>query len=159
RSEDTDEFPALSNTLPGPFEASFSSQVQVEVAAQSHTGLVRSNNEDHFLTARFGRWFETLHTNMPDGLGPRGFEDVRYGIVVADGMGGAAAGEVASRVALSKLMSLALSTPDWILQAGKNENQRVMQRMSERIHEIDVLLHELAESDPNLYGMGTTITL
>jgi serine/threonine protein phosphatase PrpC len=36
-------------------------------------------------------------------------------MIVADGMGGHAAGELASRLAINALVSLALEWPDWIL--------------------------------------------
>ena len=42
-----------------------STDVQVEVGAVSHTGRVRSRNEDHFLVSRVSRQQEILQTNMP----------------------------------------------------------------------------------------------
>jgi protein phosphatase len=78
-----------------------STDVQVEVGAMSHTGRVRSRNEDHYLVSRVNRQQHILQTNMPpDSLPPYTGED-GYLFIVADGMGGMAAGEVASRLAIS----------------------------------------------------------
>ena len=89
-----------------------SARVRVELAAQSHQGLVRANNEDHYLVMRFGRALETMLTNLPADQFPARAEEVGYGLVVADGMGGTSAGEVASSMAIRTLLSLVLHTPD-----------------------------------------------
>src|SRR5262249_52895257 len=72
-----------------------SALVRVDLAALSHKGLVRPNNEDHYLVLRYGRTLEFLLTNLPDQV-PNHSDEVGYGMLVADGMGGAVAGEVAS---------------------------------------------------------------
>src|ERR1700722_4221026 len=83
---------------PGRFRPKpLASELQVDVAGQSHVGKVRTNNEDHFLIVRFGRFFEFLESNIDaDELPPR-FVDDGYGMVVADGIGGHVAGEEASK--------------------------------------------------------------
>src|SRR3981189_1204110 len=83
-----------------------SAVVQVDLAAQSHQGFVRDSNEDHYLVVRMSRSLETVLTNMAEGFLPKSFGETAYGMVVADGMGGMAAGEVASRVALQTLVEL-----------------------------------------------------
>jgi protein phosphatase len=95
-----------------------SSAVRVDLAALSHPGRVRPNNEDHFLVVRLNRGLQTVLTNLPEGLLPLQAEEVGYGMVVTDGMGGMAAGEVASRSAIRTLINLALATPDWVLLQG-----------------------------------------
>src|SRR6267378_2655042 len=65
--------------------------VQVDLAAQSHQGHIRDNNEDHYLAIRMTRSLETVMTNMAEGLLPRSFDETAYGMLVADGMGGMAA--------------------------------------------------------------------
>src|SRR3954471_5841118 len=87
-----------------------SGSVRAELAGRSHPGKVRPNNEDHFLIVRFGRFLRTIATNLADGLVPRDHEDSGYGMLVADGMGGMAAGETASRMAIAHLVRLALET-------------------------------------------------
>lgn len=135
------------------------SRVQTYIAALSHRGKVRPNNEDHFLCVRFGRFLETLFTNLPPDSVPTRFEELGHGLLVADGMGGHAGGEVASKLAIQTLLDLVLSTPDWILSDAQPEAEQVMQRMAERYRQIDAVLTEQGRADPNLRGMGTTLTM
>jgi serine/threonine protein phosphatase PrpC len=136
-----------------------SALVRVDLAALSHQGLVRPNNEDHYLVARFGRTMERLLTNLPAHQLPDRSDEVGYTLLVADGMGGAAAGELASQLAISTLVDLALRTPDWIFGTSDRLSERVERRMAERYRQVDAALREEAEADPKLHGMGTTMTL
>ncbi len=141
--------------LPPPI----SSRVQVDLAALSNRGLVRSNNEDHYLIVRAHRALETLMTNLPRGCVPDRFTEVVYCLLVADGMGGMAAGEVASQTAISTLVNIFLHAPAWTMRLGERGIEELMERMSARYRQIDAVLRERAERDPNLSGMGTTMTL
>ncbi|HEX5703585.1 MAG TPA: protein phosphatase 2C domain-containing protein [Pyrinomonadaceae bacterium] len=137
-----------------------SAKVEVDVAGMTHTGHVRTNNEDHYLCVRIERSLKTMMTNLIGGSLPERFDEVAYGMLVADGMGGYAAGEVASSMALVKLIELATETPDWVMRMQKRENaDRVMQRMTERFRIIDSAMRVQAEGDPSLLGMGTTLTV
>jgi len=137
-----------------------SALVQVDVAGLTHTGKVRPNNEDHFLIGRFGRFLETLQTNVPATDVASRSEEIGYGMVVADGMGGAAAGEFASQLAVSTLVKLVLETPDWILRIDDSGfAEEVMWRAKERLEQVNATLATHAENDPTLRGFGTTLTL
>jgi PPM family protein phosphatase len=144
-----------------PAEASpASSKIQVEIAASSHVGLVRANNEDHYLALRFRRSLETLFTNVANGCIEASVDEIGYGLLVADGMGGMVAGEVASRVALCKLVEFVVNTPDWVMKFNDTKDAAlVMQRMTERFRRVDHELREQAEADRTLLGMGTTLTV
>src|SRR5215210_4552519 len=106
-----------------------SSLVGLDVSALSHPGHRRENNEDHFLVTRLGRTMQTLITSLPAGDVPERTEEVNYVMVIADGMGGHAAGEVASRMAIAALISLALEVPDWIIKVDE-AHAREMERRS-----------------------------
>ena len=137
-----------------------SSLVHVALAARSHQGSVRGSNEDHYLAVRFGRSLETLLTNLPEGVLPRSFDETGYGMLVADGMGGMAAGDVASRTALLTLVELVVNTPDWFLRLDQPDDMAiVMERMSERFRQIDAALRQQGQTDSKLFGMGTTLTV
>ncbi len=136
-----------------------SSQVKADIASSSHRGHFRENNEDHYLAVRFSRSLETLFTNVEDGILEPSFNETGYGMVVADGMGGMAAGEIASRMAICKLIEFVVDTPDWIMKLKHREDYAVtMQRMRQRFRNIDEALREHGEIDRSLHGMGTTLT-
>ncbi|MFL6182789.1 MAG: PP2C family protein-serine/threonine phosphatase [Actinomycetes bacterium] len=81
-----------------------------------------------------------------------GNEDSGYAsphlLVVADGMGGAAAGEVASSVAVSAMASLDEDQP----------SGDVLETFASTVARIESQLAGLVETEPRLRGMGTTLT-
>ena len=140
--------------LPEPF----SSLVEIDVAAQTHTGKVRESNEDNYLVARGGRSLQIMSSSIIEGL-PVCCEEIGYGIVVADGMGGAAGGEIASSTALVTLLNLVLNTPDWVLRTHEPMANEILARMHKRFLELDTTVSERAKITPALAGMGTTLTV
>lgn len=154
---DTAEFSGF-----GPLEQelqTISSLVEVDIGGISEQGNVRSNNEDTFLVARLDRTMNTLQTNLPIGTYHAAISETCYGMLVADGMGGHAAGEVASQTAAQVMLNLVLQTPDWIMRLDESSSDRVVQRTQERVQQIQAALSELARTDRSLSGMGTTLTL
>ncbi len=136
------------------------SPLEVEVAAVTHQGHIRENNEDSYLLIRFGRSLEKVSTSLDEHLVDENYALTGYGLLVADGMGGMAGGEVASRMAICKLVDLVVDTSDWTLALKQNKDvQTVFQRMTQRFYEIDRALRAEAKSDPTLHGMGTTLTV
>lgn len=148
----------LRSKPPSPGPASV--MVQVDLAGLSNRGHVRRTNEDHYFAARIERSLKTLTTNLAEGILPSSFEEIAYGLLVADGMGGMAAGEVASSSALCKLVELVVNTPDWIMRLDQSEDAGVvLERMTQRFRQIDDDLRGQASRDPALVGMGTTLTV
>ena len=137
-----------------------SDPLNVELGSGTHQGHVRENNEDSYLLMRFGRSLERLSTSLDENLLEQNYSVTGHGMLVADGMGGMAAGEVASSLAVAKLIELILDTSDWTLALKRDKDVRtVMQRMNQRFFEIDKILKEEARSDDTLGGMGTTLTV
>jgi PPM family protein phosphatase len=141
-----------------PFQP-FSSQVRIDVSAQTDTGLLRANNEDQFYIARMSRALETMATSLPSVDVPQRAEEVNYAMVVADGMGGHAAGEVASRLAITKLVDLALELPNWILKVDDKAAPELELRARQTLKEIGSVLFREGRQNPALYGMGSTMTI
>jgi PPM family protein phosphatase len=135
------------------------SMVKVDFGALTHAGKVRKNNEDHYLVGRLGRSLEPLMTNMPPGQLPERLAEYGYGMLVADGMGGAAAGEVASQMAINLLVKLIIDTAKWGRRIDEQEAEALMGRIEGYYEAIHSELVRQAENNPAITGMGTTLTL
>ena len=134
--------------------------LDVDFGAVSHQGLVRESNQDSFLVMKFGRSLENLLTNLDEDLFGQNYVMSGYGMLVADGMGGMAAGDVASRLALTKLIELIIDTSDWTLALQRQKDvTTVLERMTDRFLQIDDILRKEADNDRTLQGMGTTLTV
>jgi protein phosphatase len=157
--DDTVEFPAAPVPSDPLWSETGSSQVEVDLAAVSDRGLERENNQDHYLVVRLGRSLETLLTNLSAAQVPARAEEVAYGLVVADGMGGHVGGEVASQMAITTLVSLVLQTPDWVFGVRPEDTRRMVQRMEERWRRIQEALRQRGDREPALGRMGTTMSV
>ncbi len=134
------------------------STVHAQVAGLSHPGKVRPTNEDHFLVSRVRRDQQILATNVPQKDLPGLISDEGYLMVVADGMGGMAAGEVASRLAITTGLKLVQKSAKWGFKINQKEARELVERVNHQLQEIDRVLTDRGYSDRRLFGMGTTLT-
>jgi protein phosphatase len=132
--------------------------VRVEFGALSHPGKVRLNNEDHFSVVRRRRSREVLLTNLPDDVVPTSLHDDVYAMAVADGIGGAAFGELASMLALQAGWDLTTHAFKWHFQMNESEAEELKELLKVYGQLIHRKLQDEAAHDPRLAGMGTTIT-
>lgn len=135
------------------------STVNVDLGAVTHPGKIRKNNEDHYWVGRLGRSLEPLKTNMPAGELPERLEEYGYAMLVADGMGGAAAGEVASRLSINLLINLVIDRAKWGRRIDDEEAEALMDRLEEYYIAIHSELVRQGEINPAISGMGTTLTV
>ena len=124
--------------------------MKVAVFGRTDVGRARPGNEDSFLMA-----------DLTDGcaLRPPVAQERKVGkcgvlLVVADGMGGMAAGEVASGMATDVIYSHLLRRS---AQDGA-EPARFGQRLQEALETANGHIHDFALAHPELRGMGTTAT-
>ena len=136
----------------------YSSLVRIDVSALTHPGHVRANNEDQYLVTRLTRSLETMLTSLPVGDVPQRADEVNYVMVVADGMGGHAAGEVASRLAISGMIRLALDLPDWFFKVDEDRLPEIEDRARHLVQQVGAEIVERGREDAALRGMGSTMT-
>jgi protein phosphatase len=134
-----------------------SSMVSVEFGALSHPGERRATNDDHYLVLRLDRHQEVLATSLPEGAVPNRFDESAFGMVVADGMGGAGA-EMASRIAISTLVHLMLRFGRWNVRINDETAWEVVQRAERFYRQVDWTVTNAGSTHPSLAGMGTTLT-
>jgi serine/threonine protein phosphatase PrpC len=125
--------------------------VEVSVFGKTDLGRSRDHNEDTFLVADLSTGNASLHPEVRrHHVGPRGSL-----FMVADGMGGAAAGELASAMA-ADLIYRHLAT----VWAGDEDPSadRFAFRMREAVELANEQIYAYAKEHPEVRGMGTTVT-
>jgi serine/threonine protein phosphatase PrpC len=128
-----------------------SGPLKVEVFGRTDVGKTRDHNEDSFMVADLTRQVASLQPDVREHeVGPRGTL-----FVVADGMGGAAAGEIASDLAVDSIYAHMVS--EWGNDAEVTE-QRFAFRLKEAVEFANARIHEYAKAHPEHRGMGTTTT-
>src|SRR4249919_1017619 len=136
----------------------------VDIAARTDRGKKRETNEDAYLVFRSGRFLKRVQSNIPEeDLGSH-YDEAGHVMAVADGMGGAAAGEVASRGALVEALRLILRSPKWLLNLDdpvtrEDDIQAFFDRTKLYFAGMHAALLRKSAEDPSVAGMGTTVTL
>jgi protein phosphatase len=135
-----------------------SAAVRIQFGAVSDKGKMRPRNEDHFLVSKISRKQEVLSTNVGGDHIPELSGEGGYSMIVADGMGGMAAGELASRLAITTALKLVEKSPKWGFKINRKEARELFERVSQHLRDIDKALTARSESDRRFFGMGTTLT-
>ena len=131
----------------------------VELYAKTNVGRVRAGNEDNFLVLDLsgqGAWTGSDGEAIPDGLsrfevGPKGVV-----LVVSDGMGGALAGDVASRMAVETVREMLLGE-----DGGDDtcpEDAPLVECLKNATDYANFAIHRRSQEDPHCSGMGATLT-
>src|SRR5262245_7567293 len=153
-----DNLEGLSYDPNSPFFAPNPPPVRIEFGAISHCGSVRVTNEDQYLVVRRRRGRDVLLTSLPDGS-LASVEQTAYAMVVADGIGGAAFGQVASALALRFGFELGLNEIKWPLHVTEKEILEVLDKLDEYGQVMHRRILEQERLEPALAGMGTTVTV
>lgn len=125
-----------------------SSEIKIAVYGKTDVGLIREHNEDSLLIADISAGTKS---SSPDAvqnltLGKRGAL-----FLVCDGMGGAAAGEVASGMAVDSIASFMNSEKELSREAFARRLRRAIEDANEKIH-------IQSRDNQSERGMGTTCT-
>jgi serine/threonine protein phosphatase PrpC len=125
-----------------------SSDIKITAFGKTDVGLIREHNEDNFLLANVDTGLRTSspEENLQFTLGPKGAI-----LLVCDGMGGAAAGEVASTMAVDSI-SLDMET------RAPTTRERYARGLRRSIENANEKIHMQSRINQSERGMGTTCT-
>jgi protein phosphatase len=123
-------------------------KITVRVFGRTDVGLVREHNEDNFLIADLTAGNRSI---MPE-VRTHNVGELGTLFVVCDGMGGAAAGEVASRIGVDTIHEM--------MQQGQDASDpgRLARWLEEAIREAGTRIYTAARLNRGQRGMGTTVT-
>lgn len=125
-------------------------EILVRYYGHTDVGLIREHNEDNFIVADLGTKVRGLPASevATASVGPQGML-----LAVCDGMGGAAAGEVASQMATDTLFE--------VLEPGEPPKDRedFALRLVRAVEEAGHRIFSAAKMDRSRRGMGTTSTV
>ncbi len=126
-----------------------SSEIRLHVFGRTDVGQIREHNEDNFLVADLTRKSRSLlESDRHQVVGARGTV-----LGVCDGMGGAAAGEVASQLAVD-IVYEKLAQGD-----APGDRDELARRLVQSVEDAGMRIFNEARADRTRRGMGTTATV
>ncbi len=125
--------------------------MHIQLNGRTDVGCVRRGNEDCFVIVEVGK--DSVGLNPKDSYHIR--ENSGLFLAVSDGMGGAAAGEIASQTALTSLEEYVASHAAVLARATPHQLVAVLE---EGVHNANRAILQKAREFTNHKGMGATIT-
>jgi serine/threonine protein phosphatase PrpC len=131
---------------------------EIDAHGVTHPGKVRRDNQDHFLLGSLRKQLVLRLTSIPEADLPADTERLASLAMVADGVGGAARGETASRVALAAATQYVSRSMSCYYRAS-DDDQEFHDALQEAARQCHAELLRRGEEDPAYEGMATTLTL
>lgn len=142
--------PVLATSNAAGTESGTGNDIRVELFARTDVGQIREHNEDNFLVADLTRRSRgLLEANRATVLGEQGAV-----FAVCDGMGGAAAGEIASQLAVDIIYERLVDD----LTEGPVDRDDLARRLVRAVEAAGLRIFHEAKADRSRRGMGTTVT-
>ena len=129
----------------------------VELHAKSDVGRVRRGNEDNFLLLDLSSqraWTGSDGAENPDDMNQLNVGDKGMVLVVSDGMGGALAGDVASRMAIESVREVMIGDDG----EGCDADAALVDCLKHATLQANRAIHYKSLEDSRCSGMGATLT-
>jgi protein phosphatase len=134
--------------------------IEMDCSGLTDIGEVRPANEDQFLIADLRKSMDVHQTSL--GLDDRtrlfGRSEGKL-LAVADGLGGHAAGDRASTVAIDRLTTYMLSSMPWLFRLDPTLEDDFLSDLDAALRDCQERIQAEAEFQPQKHGMGTTLTM
>ena len=133
---------------------------ELDAYGLTHTGLVRRENQDHFLICSLRKEVVVHGSSLPE-LGGLAIEPERLAFLamVADGVGGGQRGEEASRLAVETVTQYVAESARCYYAGDTSRDDGFLEKLEEAALRCHAEIVHRAEQDPDRRGMATTLTL
>ncbi len=133
---------------------------QMDVCGMTDVGKLRPRNEDQFLVATLSKTLEVSHSSLEIGEETRLFGNSQGRLLlVADGMGGHAAGDRASKVVISAFADYVLNMLRWYFRADPGRDAELTVDLRDAVLRCQSSIRSEISEHPEEQGMGATLTL
>jgi serine/threonine protein phosphatase PrpC len=152
--------PNSSTTAPTTNTPARPADEELDLFGVTHVGKVRSDNQDHFLICTIHPQVVIHQTSLPnpDALPLRGTRLATI-LVVADGVGGAASGSDAARLATEAITRYVSSTLRCYHAAGSTTDEEFLEALNAAAFEAHAAVRSEAALRSDRRQMATTLTL
>jgi protein phosphatase len=133
---------------------------EIDIHALTHPGLVRKENQDHFLICHMRPRLDVVLTSLPEiELMPVDADRLAFLAMVADGVGGGPAGETASRSAVEAVTRYIGEAIHTYYTADASDEASFTESLAKATLRVHEDLVRLAQATPNIDQLATTLTL
>jgi len=133
---------------------------EIDVYGLTHRGKVRATNQDHFLIGSLRKHMDVLLTSLSGAsVMPNQHERLAFLAMVADGVGGTAGGEEASRLAVEAITAYVAHATHCYYAADPGDQETFARALEAAAHQVHADILRCRAGAPEREHMATTLTL
>jgi protein phosphatase len=133
---------------------------EIDVYGLTHPGKVRRENQDHFLISSLQKRMQLHLTSLPTSdLLSQDAERLAFFAMVADGVGGSAGGEEASRLAVAAITRYVTQAMHCYYSVDLEDEERFPRSLEEAALRVHLDIQRSSPTGPLQAYMATTLTL
>ncbi|MDH4130270.1 MAG: protein phosphatase 2C domain-containing protein [Gemmatimonadota bacterium] len=131
-----------------------------DIHGVTHPGLVRKENQDHFLIATIHKVLQVFQTSVPaETLGSLTSPSRGFVFLVADGVGGGPGGKEASRTALKGVVDYVVKAMDLYVQIDPAVELEYLAELLHSVEKSHELVRQVRKSEDDEETGATTLTM
>ena len=133
--------------------------VKIDCYGATDIGQERKVNQDQFIIGDLHKHISVDQSSVSLGITHSYGNVMGKLMLVADGIGGASAGEVASELAIKSTIEYLLSSMHWLAYPTEADVERFVEDLKEAACFSHFVVRNDADNDPKHRGMGSTLTV
>ena len=133
--------------------------VDIECFGMTDVGRRRETNQDHFVIGNLHKHMATEYSSIRLEASESFGGAMGKLLLVADGMGGPSAGDIASELAIKSTVEYVLNSMHWLIHPFEPGIEKFISDLKNAAWFSHFVVRDDSENDPTHAGMGTTLTI